>query len=299
MIEEISRELLAKIIKFLVGNLPGNANQGWHHDFISGYQMGCNALVRLGQATETPRGAVPRIPPILPTPLPRLDDLIITVLNVAGQKNLFALVPTTVRAEWMKLRIFQRDTNPENVVTIVASHNFGEALATPAMISLLEGLGLVKDRFWAEHAETILWRYGVNEWGIDFTSDHRFVGAVEASIDHMPDDIRSEIDRLVVVTDEDAALLQRRTKAYNREICAEIGHSPVRRPLTLEQLRSSIVSARCSDLDWLFVRRWRLSCNWLSPTEAERTLEIFHDRLATAMRKAVVARLYPSFPSDR
>lgn len=47
--------------------------------------MGCNALVRLGQATETPWGAVRRIPPILPTPLPRLDDLVITVLNVAGQ----------------------------------------------------------------------------------------------------------------------------------------------------------------------------------------------------------------------
>lgn len=299
MIDEVPRELLAKIIKFLVGNLPGNADQDWHHDFISGYQMGCNALVRLGQATETPWGAVRRIPPILPTPLPRLDDLVITVLNVAGQKNLFALVPTTARAEWMKLRIFQLDTKPENVVTIVASHNLGEALATPAMISLLEGLGLVKDRFWAEHAETILWRYGVSEWGIDFTSDHRFLGAVEASIDHMPDDIRSEIDRLVVVTDEDAALLQRRTKAYNREICAEMGHSPIRRPLTLEQLRSGIVSARCSDLDWLFVRRWRLSGNWLSPTEAERDLQIFHDRLATAMRKVVVARLYPSFPSDR
>ncbi|MQB04928.1 hypothetical protein DXT91_12520 [Agrobacterium tumefaciens] len=262
MIDEVTPELLAKIIKFLVGNLPGNADQDWHHDFISGYQMGCNALVRLGQATETPWGAVPRIPPILPTPLPR-------------------------------------DTRAENVVTIVASHNLGEALATPAMISLLEGLGLVKDRFWAEHAETILWRYGVSEWGIDFTGDHRFVGAVEASIDRMPDDIRSEIDRLVVVTDEYAALLQRRTKAYNREICAEMGHSPVRRPLTLEQLRSSIVSVRCSDLDWLFVRRWRLSGNWLSPTEAERALEIFHDRLATAMRKAVVARLYPSFPCDR
>ncbi len=108
MIDEVTPELLAKIIKFLVGNLPGNADQDWHHDFISGYQMGCNALVRLGQATETPWGAVPRIPPILPTPLPRLDDLIITVLNVAGQKNLFALVPTRARAEWMKLRIFQR-----------------------------------------------------------------------------------------------------------------------------------------------------------------------------------------------
>ncbi|MDR6192890.1 hypothetical protein QE372_005224 [Agrobacterium pusense] len=93
MIEEIPSELLAEIIRFLTRNLPGNA-KGWHHDFISGHQMGCQALVRLAEATETPWGAVPRVPVIPPTPLPRLDDLVVTVLNVAGQKkSVFRLLP--------------------------------------------------------------------------------------------------------------------------------------------------------------------------------------------------------------
>ncbi|WP_280171557.1 hypothetical protein [Agrobacterium pusense] len=167
------------------------------------------------------------------------------------------------------------------------------------MITLLEGFGLVKDRFWTQHADAILWRYGVSEWGIDFDRDHRFVEAIKESVDHMPEDIRSEIDRLVEVTNEDAVLLQHRMEAYYGDLNAGTGYSPVRKSITLEQLRSSLISARCTDLDRLFFRRWRLSGNWLSPDDAERALEIFRDRLATAMRKAVVARLYPSFPSDR
>lgn len=62
-------------------------------------------------------------------------------------------------------------------------------------------------------------------WGIDFTRDHRFVGAIKESIDHMPDDIRSEMDRLVVVTNEDTALLKHRIEAYCKELNPEMGHT--------------------------------------------------------------------------
>ncbi|MEO1200690.1 MAG: hypothetical protein AAFX39_15940 [Pseudomonadota bacterium] len=46
----------------------------------------------------------------------------------------------------------------------------------------------------------------------------------------------------------------------------------------------------------LFFRRWRLDDGWLSPQAAEQALEIFHDPLAIAMRRAVVEGLYAEAP---
>jgi hypothetical protein len=69
---------------------------------------------------------------------------------------------------------------------------------------------------------------------------------------------------------------------------AELG-----KPLTTEKARLSLVIASEGTLDMPFFRRWRLDDGWLSPQAAERALEIFHDPLASALRRAVVERLYP------
>lgn len=60
--------------------------------------------------------------------------------------------------------------------------------------------------------------------------------------------------------------------------------------------RLSLVFASEGNLDMLFFRRWRLDDGWLSPQAAEQALEIFHDPLAIAMRRAVVEGLYAEAP---
>ena len=62
------------------------------------------------------------------------------------------------------------------------------------------------------------------------------------------------------------------------------------------QARRSVESGRRNALDWLFFRRWRLSDGWLSPARGPVALEIFHDPLAIAMRRAVMRRLHPEAP---
>ncbi len=42
-----------------------------------------------------------------------------------------------------------------------------------------------------------------------------------------------------------------------------------------------------------FFSNWLLPDGWLSPSERKRAMEIFHDRVAIPMRRAVVTKLYP------
>jgi hypothetical protein len=150
---------------------------------------------------------------------------------------------------------------------------------------------------WTTTAETICWRDQPREWGGDFTSDRRFVAALERAANSMPGDIRAEMDRLVTITEEDVAAAVAQSAAWIEEMRARYGpNARIGSPATNERARKSLAAGRRDELDWLFFRRWRLADGWLTPKEAERALEIFHDRLAIAMRRAVIPRLYPGLP---
>lgn len=75
------------VIEFLSANLPGDRELGWEHHFVTAYQIGCEALVALGQADETTHGAVPRGSPALPPILPRWDDVATAVIYLAAQNG--------------------------------------------------------------------------------------------------------------------------------------------------------------------------------------------------------------------
>lgn len=105
---------------------------------------------------------------------------------------------------------------------------------------------------------------------------------------------REEIDRLMRVTKAEVAEGVARSAAAVEEARLRWGpEAKIGPALTAEQVRLGMPRLRENALDWIFFRHWRLGRGWLDEAEAERALEIFHDRLAIAMRRAVVARLYP------
>ncbi|MEP6567185.1 MAG: hypothetical protein ABJB10_18795, partial [Mesorhizobium sp.] len=131
----------------------------------------------------------------------------------------------------------------------------------------------------------------------DFQADHRFSAAVERASNDIPDDVREEMDRLAAVTDKDVDTALAENATRYEEMRSQYGpNAKIHAFITNEQARRSLESGRRHNLDWLFIRRWRLDDGWLSVEQAKRALEIFHDPLATAMRRAVMGRLYPDLP---
>ncbi len=65
------------VIRFIEDNLPVLDPDGmeWDHMFTTAYQFGCDALIALGQAEVTGRGARPLARPRLPDIPPRWDDI--------------------------------------------------------------------------------------------------------------------------------------------------------------------------------------------------------------------------------
>jgi hypothetical protein len=294
----------AEVIGFLSRTLPARgASEGWQDMALTAYQVGCMALVALGQADETAWGAVPRDNPRLPPVLPRWDDVCVAVLRLARQQNLLAYrlpdggVPqrATGGDGFVVVRV---DAPPPPAPNVAAAHGLGPARAAPEVLSVLGALGLVDRGAWTAAAETVLWRDQPKAWNLDVPSDLRFVEAVERALATMPDGVGAEMDRLVTITEEDVAAAVARSAAAHEEARARYG--PKARiggsPFTAERARRSLEFRRRNDLDWVFFRRWRLADGWLSPREADRALEVFHDRLAIAMRRAVMARRHPGLP---
>lgn len=143
---------------------------------------------------------------------------------------------------------------------ISRAHGLGLAHADSEAASVLEAFGLVKGGEWTKVAETVLWRDNPEEWSIDFVNDRRFIEAASHACERMPSSVRENIERLVQASEGDPR------------------------------------GSRHHDLDDLFFRLWRLDDGWLSPSEARRSLAIFHDPLAIAMRKTVMSRLFPESP---
>ncbi|KGJ01922.1 hypothetical protein EQ718_06030 [Paracoccus versutus] len=288
------------VIRFIASNLPvlDPGGEEWDHMFTTPYQFGCEALIALGHAEETGRGARPLPRPRLPDILPRWDDICVTVLSLANQCGLLSYrLPDGCEspeiAAWWGRRVGAILPPPN----ITAAHRLGPAWAAPQALSVLHALGLVDAGQWTATAEPVLWREEPQEWHLDIAVDPRFRQALDQAIIEMPADIRHELDRLVTITDEDVTegLIWR--EAHQEGLRAEYGASRViGLPLTRESVRQGLIFLRIHDLDWLFFSNWRLSDGWLSPPERKRAMEIFHDSLAIRMRRAVVRRLYPDKP---
>lgn len=271
------------VAEFFSYEIPYRREVGWEHYYMTAYEIGCAALVALGQANETVGGAKPRGFPDRPEVPPRWDDISIAVIYVAAQNGQLRFRPLGRRVPSPKTD--GRGNMPGT--NIAAANGAGPARATFNTYWVLEALGLVHAGRWTNAAETVLWRDNPTEWNLDFTSDARFIRAASDAAANVPDDIRSQID--AIVESANAALRLEQTPHVEN---ADAETVP---PGTPSGSREMLEDSLRHRLDVLFFRRWRLS-GWLSDTEAQSALEIHYDELAISMRKAVMSRLYPSSP---
>lgn len=270
--------------------------RGWDHMFSTSYQIACMALVALGEAEETKWGAIPRLQPRLPDVLPFWEDIGVSVLWLAQQRNLLTYrqmdgsLPPPRSGGFVVQRIGGPPLPPPN---ILAGPGSGPARGAETVLPVLEALGLLRDGRWTAEAETVLWRGMPAVWGLRFETDLRFLGAVEAAVTSMPGPVRAEIDQLMRISATDVAACVAQSESAHEELAVRLGRPSPTPPYTTEQARRSLLFRRENDLDWVFFRQWRLGRGWLDAAGQARRLEIFHDGLAITMRKAVVARLYP------
>lgn len=288
--------------EFLSGNLPKAIDRpGWNDMASTAYQISCMALVRLGFADAADWGAIPRDHPEKPETLPRWDDICISVIWLARQRYKLSyrlpdgsVPPNRIGNGFVIVRNGAPPPPPPN---IAARFGLGPAFGQPEVLKLLEQLGLIADGGWTEEAVFVLWRTSPKNWALDYDSDDRFLDAVQKAVASIPDEIASEISKLLLVTDDDiSALTTRHTEmiAEGREKYgpkARLGKVP-----SQEQALRSLEFSRRDEMNWLFFRRWRIDDGWLSEKMANCAVEVFHDSLAISMRKAVVQRLHPTKP---
>jgi hypothetical protein len=289
------------VIDFLEEQLPRDEFGDWEHWSSSAFQMGCEAMVALGQADETERGVVPRQNRRLPMVLPRLDDVSVVILGLARQRYLFEYRLANGEPQARGLSIRVNNVPPSPKPNVLAAHGLGFAYAQPKIMPLLANLGLVAQGRWTAKAPMVLWREQPAEWSLDVDSDPRFLAATQRALASMPSEIRIEIARLVVVTEQDVEALLVLYESSNVKAREKYGANAFIRADTPDQARKTVEFQRRNELDWLFFRRWRFDDGWLTPSHTKRALAIFHDPLASAMRRAVTMNMYPdlTFLDDR
>ena len=289
------------VVEFLHAAWPTQAEgdppqRGWDHMFSTSYQLACMALVALGEAEETEWGAIPIAEPRPPEVLPLWEDIAVVVLWLALQQNLLSYrqmdgnPPPPRGGGFVVHRIGGPPPAPPN---ILAGPGSGPALVADMVLPALNALGLIRDGRWTEMAETVLWRGMPGAWELGFETDARFLAAVEEAVATMPGVVRQEIARLMRISAADVAAGVAQSERARADLAIRLGRPSPTTPYTAEQAWRSLMFQREGDLDWVFFRQWRLGHGWLDEDQSRRRLEIFHDRLAIAMRKAVVARLYP------
>jgi hypothetical protein len=247
--------------------------------------MGCEALAALGQAQEMTWGAIPTDTPETPVTLPRWDDVVSVVIRMLHQNNQLGFTgPRHVDQE--------RDdgTTSSRWIDIVSRPGIGAAYVTADGAALMRRLGVLAGDEWSDVAETLMWRVRPYEWELDFTKDPRFKAAVQSAYVDMPEDIATEFDRLLTITDADVSEWRRFSAEHSASLEKEFGT----RVLSISDdksesgIRKTIRKVRLHDFDWLFYRRWRLASGWLSATDAMDAIEVFNDPLAMSVRAAVL-----------
>ena len=288
------------VIRFIACNLPvlNPETREWDHMCCTAYQFGCEALAALGQAKETARGARSLPHPRLPERLPRWDDICVTVISLAHQRDLLSYRrPDGSEAPEAAAWRGRREGTVVPRPNITAAHGLGPAHAVPEVLQVLECLGLAEDGRWTVAAETLLWRKAVPEWRLNIANDPRFRNAIDRAVTTMPEDIRAELTRLVTISEADVAGNLAQRQADRRDLRTRHGPGRVMAlPLTADSVRKGLVFIRRHRLDWLFFENWRLAEGWLRPEKRKRALAIFHDPLTMTMRGAVIARIWPEHP---
>lgn len=258
------------------------------------------ALVALGQADETPWGAPPRSPATLPETLPRRDDICVAVPSLAKQQG-------DISYRLADGSLPKPIARPAHVTTIrsappppaanTAAFGLGATFAQSKPEAVLQGLGLVANATWTAAAELMFWRLQPAAWQMHVTTDPRYAASLERTLKTTAATIATDLHALLTITatDIDATLAQHAAARadFLRNFTPNARQSPQPTP---EQAQQSLLFRRRHDLDWLFFRHWRSPEGWLNGPKAKRALEIFHDPLARAMRKSVVARSYPDQP---
>ncbi len=290
------------VIEFLAETLPRRRDiAGWDDKAMTAYQIGCNALVALGHAEPTQWGASPRIPPGPLNDFLRWDDMCIAVMWLARQERQLSF-PQEHSPRPQKIGRFdqtvlkgatQLQPPPAN---IDAHGGVPAAHATPDVSEVLCKLHLVERGRWTDHAEPILWRLSPQRVEVDFATDPRLQAAAQQAADTVPRDIQNEVNRLVTITETDIASLIAQQAAAAAELRRTYGPNARIRMMQPDQARPRIVFQRCNEIDWLFYRRWRLPEGWLNLDQSAHALPIFHDPLATHMRRFVVGQLFPDRP---
>ncbi|TBY57395.1 hypothetical protein E0H59_07425 [Rhizobium leguminosarum bv. viciae] len=281
------------VIEFLRESLPVDSRSPlrWSDSSMTAYQLGCDALVALGQAERFGPGALAKDRPKLPEVLPRWDDICVTVLGLADVTFLHPGAPTPPEP--------YQPIRTATYTNVAAYKTADAARASTDILPLLAILGLTENGRWTEASETIHWR-GADGWKPSNLEDVRFVEAVKIACETMPDDIEDEMDRLVTITDDDVEKSATRTRNFTdtnyanaRRRGQEVAPPEIVPPeIELARARAGVEHSRSGKLDWMFYRRWRLSDGWLSAEESQRALEIFHDPLAQNMRRAVISERY-------
>lgn len=292
------------VVRFFRAALPRDERGGWSDDAMTAFQIGCDALVALGQAERTVWGASQKAQAGVPETLPRWDDLCTAVLYLLKRNREIGFrlpdgsVPTPKRNPGMFF-VQRIDAPPPPGPNVLAAFGCGPAHLKAERIPLLVALGLIDGRRWTENAEQILWRIQPRAWKMEVESDIRFGEALERCLETLPGDVADEVSRLSMVTPEQIeANLIRHQNAIGEERArygpkARVGTLPDR-----EQARRTLISANRNALDWLLFERWRLTDGWLQPAETFRAIAVFHDRLAIQMRRAMIRRLHPGSDVD-
>lgn len=283
--------------EYLSNALPlAHDGKGWEHNCTSSFQMGCEALVRLGHARETDWGAIPIDPPKHSAALPRWDDIGVAVLSLAKQRNKMSfLLGNGSQTPPKKGRFIVKQVDPPPEANIFTSNGLGCAHADDKTLNALSTLGLIETNTWAKRAELIFWRVQPKAWNMNISEDPRFVDALAKACETMPADIRDEMSNLTVITDEDIEASVAQSEAASLKMRARFGlKAKLGTSWTEEQARRSLASSRSNRIDWFFFRRWRILDGWLTSEQAANALDIFHDPLAMEMRRHVIQKLYPN-----
>jgi hypothetical protein len=289
-----------QVASFLRANIPRedgtparDSQFGWYHMFSTAYQIGCMALIALGEATEESWGAKPRIPPHSPAVLPRWDDVAVSVLWLDAQQNQFhwclpgASIPPTRSGQYI---IHAINPAPPPPPTIAAAYGAHPARASAEVMEVLSALGVVASGVWTQSAEPVLWRC---HQGVAVETDSRFAAAVENCIATMPSDVRASLSILAnIPATEVAANLNRHKTQLTQQAKGRLDQFLLPPPTDVG-IRRALALRRGHEADWLFVRRWRLPDGWLTPEHVGHALAVFHDPVAIAMRRHVIERMFP------
>ncbi|MET3855367.1 hypothetical protein [Rhizobium sp. OAE497] len=268
---------LAFVVEFISNALPRDPAGNWEHLHIGAYETACELLVKLGCAIDNGTGAIPVAEPKLPEVTPRWDDVATLVVWVAAQSGYigFRHFPGA------RSRPIAAGLAPANVR---AAHGCGPGYLADEAFPAFQSLGLILGGSWTAVAETVLWRDNPKEWGLDFTSDRRFLRARDLAVATVPEGIAEKIKQHAEIREEQIVEW------------LELAHSAPGISRNRHDALKSLQFWSEHILDGIFETNWRLADGWLSPTESQRGLGLRFDPLAISMRMAFAERYLPKYP---